>query len=156
MIVDDGKPHTHQQRQELTFRNVVDEDDEPIPPTLHVAVTPLTSSRGTATKKWTIFPVTFLPGSTQFPGLPPATMTLPRTVALSPSLAPAGDKSSKPFGLLLIDVVPVGLEIVFVSVRFPLGAPVQDDQDLEDRVKEALGSARLIRASDDLPLRYAH
>jgi len=83
-------------------------------------------------------------------------MMLPRTVALSPSLAAAGEKSSKPFGVLLIDVVPVGLETVFVSVRFPVGAPVEDDQDLEDRVKEALGSARLIRTSDDLPLRYAH
>ncbi|PUU82934.1 hypothetical protein B9Z19DRAFT_1098947 [Tuber borchii] len=133
-----------------------DEDDEPIPPTLHVAVTPLISSRETATKKWTIFPVTFLPGSSQFPGLPPATMMLPRTVALPPSLAAAGEKSSKPFGVLLVDVVPVGLETVFVSVRFPVGAPAEDDQDLEDRVKEALGSAKLIRTSDDLPLRYAH
>ncbi|PWW76916.1 P-loop containing nucleoside triphosphate hydrolase protein [Tuber magnatum] len=133
-----------------------DEDDEPIPPTLHVAVTSLISSRETATKKWTIFPVTFLPGSSQFPGLPPATMMLPRTIALPPSLAAAGEKSSKPFGVLLIDVVPVGLERVFVNVRFPVGTPVEDDQDLEDRVKEALGSAKLIRTGDDLPLRYAH
>ena len=140
----------------MTFCNAVDEDDEPIPPTLHVAVTPLISSRETATKKWTVFPVTFLPGSSQFPGLPPATMMLPRTVALPPSLAAAGEKSSKPFGVLLIDVVPVGLETVFVSVRFPVGPPVEDDQDLEDRVKEALGSAKLIRTGDDLPLRYAH
>ncbi|KAG0128394.1 hypothetical protein HOY82DRAFT_671556 [Tuber indicum] len=133
-----------------------DEDDEPIPPTLHAAVTPLMSSRETATKKWTIFPVTFLPGSSQFPGLPPATMMLPRTIALPPSLAAAGEKGSKPFGVLLIDVVPVGLETVFVNVRFPVGTPVEDDQDLEDRVKEALGSAKLIRTGDDLPLRYAH
>jgi len=95
VIVDDGKLYTHSQRQKLTFQNAVDEDDEPIPPTLHVAVTPLISSRETATKKWTIFPVTFLPGSSQFPELPPATMMLPRTVALSPSLAAAGEKTPR-------------------------------------------------------------
>ena len=79
-------------------------------------------------------------------------MMLPRTVPLSPHLAAAGEKSSKPSGVLLIDVVPVGLETVFFRVRFPVGPQVEDDQYLQDRVKEALASGKLIRASNNLPL----
>lgn len=117
---------------------------------------PLTHARGIGSEKWTILPVTFLPGSSQFPGLPPATILLPKTIVLPPSLGAASEKGTKPFGVLLTDAVPVGLETVFVNIQLPVGAPVEDDQDLEDRVKEALGVAKIVRMGDDLPLRYAH
>ncbi|RPB17526.1 AAA-domain-containing protein [Morchella conica CCBAS932] len=131
-------------------------EEEPIPPTLHIAVTPLSSAREAASKKWSIFPVTFLPDSSQFMRLAPSTIMLPNTMTLPPQLSAAGEKGAKALGVLVMDVVPVGIETVIVNVRVPANMTSQYDQDLEDRVKEALATQKIVRAGDELPLRYAH
>lgn len=77
-------------------------------------------------------------------------------MTLPPQLAAAGEKGAKALGVLVMDVVPVGLDTVIVNVRVPANMTSQYDQDLEDRVKEALAAQKIIRAGDELPLRYAH
>lgn len=131
-------------------------EEEPIPPTLHIAITPLSSAREAASKKWSIFPVTFLPDSSQFMRLAPSTIMLPNTMTLPPQLSAAGEKGAKALGVLVMDVVPAGLDTVIVNVRVPANMTSQYDQDLEDRVKEALATQKIVRAGDELPLRYAH
>lgn len=77
-------------------------------------------------------------------------------MTLPPQLSAAGEKGAKPLGVLVVDIVPVGLETVIVNVKVPAGMTTDHDQDLEDRVKEALSASKVVRAGDDLPLRYAH
>lgn len=77
-------------------------------------------------------------------------------MTLPPQLSAAGEKGAKPLGVLVVDVVPVGLDTVIVNVKVPAGMSSDHDQDLEDRIKEALGASKVVRAGDDLPLRYAH
>lgn len=81
---------------------------------------------------------------------------LPSSMTLPPQLSAAGEKGAKPLGVLVVDVVPVGLDTVIVNVKVPVGMSSDHDQDLEDRVKEALSASKVVRAGDDLPLRYAH
>lgn len=147
---------THAQQTANRAARAEEPEEEPVPPTLHLAVSPLSSSRETAAKKWSIFPVTLLPDISQFPRLPPSTILLPSSMTLPPQLSAAGEKGAKPLGVLVVDVVPVGLDTVIVNVKVPAGMSSDHDQDLEDRIKEALSASKVVRAGDDLPLRYAH
>ncbi|KAL7274925.1 peroxisomal assembly protein [Rhizina undulata] len=140
-----------------------EQEEEAIPPTLHIALTLINSSLF-GPKKYTILPVTLLPNSSQFPRLDPSTILLPSSIVLPESLSAANAKVKKPLAVLATDVVPVGLETVIVTVRVPVSDEdeeeishfQEEDDDLEDRVKEALGKLQVIRSGEELLLNYGH
>lgn len=127
-------------------------EDEPPPPTLYLAVSPLAPSA--SPRKWAILPVTLLPTSSQFPSLAPSTVLLPESISIG-SLSSAGVVVKKPIGVLVAAVNPATLGTVFVNVHVASSLPLQElDQDLEDRVRDALAKCRIVHSGNELLLDY--
>ncbi|KAF8541180.1 hypothetical protein BDD12DRAFT_979837 [Trichophaea hybrida] len=127
-------------------------EDEPLPPTLYLAIAPLASA--SSVKKWTILPVTLMPTSSQFPSLPPSTVLIPDSMNIG-ALADLKLPNKKPVGVLIAAVNPAHLDTVIVSVKSVRGTHVPEtDQDLEDRVKDAMSKLKIVHTGEGLRLNY--
>ncbi|KAI5796512.1 hypothetical protein EDC01DRAFT_787586 [Geopyxis carbonaria] len=125
-------------------------EDEPLPPTLYLAIAPLATA--TSVKKWTILPVTLFPTSSQFPSLPPQTVLMPSTMNLG-ALSTLNLVRKRPVMTLVTAVNPTYLDTVIVSVYSAAGVR-ESDADLEDRVKDALGRLKIVHSGEELRLNY--
>ncbi|KAA8915007.1 P-loop containing nucleoside triphosphate hydrolase protein [Sphaerosporella brunnea] len=127
-------------------------EDEPLPPTLYLAIAPLASAA--SVRKWTILPVTLMPTSSQFPSLPPNTVLIPSSMNIGP-LADLRLPNKRQTGVLITAVNPAYLESVIVNVRTIPGTQVHEtDHDLEDRVKDALSKIKIVHTGEPLRLNY--
>jgi peroxin-6 len=132
--------------------NAEEPEDEPLPPTLYVAITPLASA--TSVKNWAILPVTLMPTSSQFPSLPPSTVLMPESVNIG-ALADLRLPNKRAATVLLAAVKPVHLDTVIVNVKTVAGTQIPEtDHDLEDRVKDALARLKIIHTGEPLRLNY--
>ncbi|KAI5819237.1 P-loop containing nucleoside triphosphate hydrolase protein [Pyronema omphalodes] len=127
-------------------------EDEPLPPTLYIAITPMVSAA--STKSWTILPVTVMPTSSQFPSLPPCTVLIPSSMNIG-ALADLKLPMKKPVGVYVSAVNPAYLDTIIVSVKAIPGAQVyESDHDIEDRVKDALAKVKIVHSGEPLRLDY--
>ncbi|TGZ84647.1 AAA-domain-containing protein [Ascodesmis nigricans] len=129
-------------------------EEEPLPPTLFLAVAPLATA--TSVKRWSIVPVTLMPTSSQFPSLPPSTVLMPESINIG-LLADLGLQRKKPIGVLVAAVNPTYLDTVIVNVVSAAGVKIPEtDHDLEDRVKEAMSRLKIIHTGEELRLNYGY
>ncbi|KAI5857850.1 P-loop containing nucleoside triphosphate hydrolase protein [Tricharina praecox] len=127
-------------------------EDEPLPPTLYIAIAPLASAA--SVKKWTILPVTLMPTSSQFPSLPPNTVLIPDSMNMG-ALESVRLPNKRPVGVLVTAVNPTYLDTVIVNVRTVPGInSPETDHDIEDRVKDALSKLKVIHSGEVLRLSY--
>ena len=127
-------------------------EDEPLPPTLYLAITPLASAA--SVKTWTILPVTLMPTSSQFPSLPPNTVLIPDSMNMG-ALESVRLPNRRPAGVLVTAVNPAYLDTVIVNVRTVPGInSPETDHDIEDRVKDALSKLKVVHSGEALRLSY--